>query len=81
MLLFVDDLNMPRKDLFGSQAPLELLRQWMGYGMWYDRAKQTPKIILDLVHAAAMGPPGGGRAVISTRYSKTKEKRRKNLNS
>ena len=30
-----------RKDLFGSQPPLELLRQWIDYGCWYDRQKQT----------------------------------------
>jgi dynein heavy chain len=40
MLCFVDDLNMPRKDLFGSQPPLELLRQWVDYGSWFNRQKQ-----------------------------------------
>ena len=30
-----------RKDTFGSQPPLELLRQWIDYGCWYDRQKQT----------------------------------------
>jgi len=30
---------MPRRDTFGSQPPLELIRQWMGYDFWYDRAK------------------------------------------
>ena len=34
MIAFVDDLNMPKKDTFGSQPPLELLRQWMDYGGW-----------------------------------------------
>jgi dynein heavy chain len=28
---FIDDLNMPRKDTFGSQPPIELIRQHMDY--------------------------------------------------
>eukprot|EP00928_Gymnodinium_smaydae_P048232 TRINITY_DN3222_c2_g2_i2.p1 TRINITY_DN3222_c2_g2~~TRINITY_DN3222_c2_g2_i2.p1 ORF type:complete len:3935 (+),score=1014.18 TRINITY_DN3222_c2_g2_i2:1731-11807(+) len=67
MLTFVDDLNMPRKDAFGSQPPLELLRQWVDYGSWYDRGKQSLRYTLDMHLVCAMGPPGGGRAVISER--------------
>mmetsp|Transcript_64893 Transcript_64893/g.119431 ORF Transcript_64893/g.119431 Transcript_64893/m.119431 type:complete len:4522 (+) Transcript_64893:77-13642(+) len=67
MLTFVDDLNMPRKDTFGSQPPLELLRQWVDYGCWYDRKKQVLRYVLDIHLCCAMGPPGGGRAVISQR--------------
>lgn len=66
-VLFVDDLNMPRKDKYGSQPPLELLRQWIDYGYWYDRQKQIEMYILDTKMLAAMGPPGGGRSEISAR--------------
>lgn len=45
LLTFMDDLNMPAKDTFGSQPPLELIRQWIDYGFWYDRLKQTVKQI------------------------------------
>ncbi|MEQ2171619.1 hypothetical protein GOODEAATRI_012705 [Goodea atripinnis] len=45
MLCFLDDLNMPAHDLFGSQPPLELMRFWIDYGFWYDRQKQTPKYV------------------------------------
>ena len=67
LVCFVDDFNMPRKDLFGSQPPLELLRQWIDYGGWYERAKQTWRFIQDMQLLVAMGPPGGGRAEISER--------------
>jgi dynein heavy chain len=67
LVCFVDDFNMPKKDLFGSQPPLELLRQWIDYGCWYDREKQTLRYIVDTQLVCAMGPPGGGRSVISKR--------------
>lgn len=43
LLTLMDDLNMPAKDTFGSQPPLELIRQWIDYGFWYDRQKQIVK--------------------------------------
>jgi len=43
MITFMDDLNMPARDTFGSQPPLELIRQWIDYGFWFDRQKQTMK--------------------------------------
>lgn len=45
LLCFLDDLNMPAIDLFGSQPPLELLRLWIDYGFWYDHQKQTQKFV------------------------------------
>jgi dynein heavy chain len=67
LLTLMDDFNMPAKDTFGSQPPLELMKLWMDYSFWYDRLKQTAKYIKDMQLLAAMGPPGGGRMVISPR--------------
>ncbi len=67
MITFIDDFNMPAKDFYGSQPPLELIRLWIDWGFWYDRKKQTTKNIKDVFLMTAMGPPGGGRTVISKR--------------
>ncbi|XP_068440309.1 dynein axonemal heavy chain 2 [Clinocottus analis] len=67
LLWFLDDLNMPANDLFGSQPPLELLRLWIDYGFWYDRQNQTLKFVKDMFLLASMGLPGGGRNQISGR--------------
>jgi dynein heavy chain len=67
LVLFVDDFNMPTVDNFGSQPPLEILRQWMDYSGWYDRTKCQWRYILDTQMLCSMAPPSGGRAVISER--------------
>ncbi|KAG7265209.1 hypothetical protein CRUP_027698, partial [Coryphaenoides rupestris] len=61
LVVFVDDLNMPKLDRYGSQPPIELLRQFQDFSGFYDREKFFWKEIQDMVIAAACAPPGGGR--------------------
>lgn len=67
MVVFVDDLNMPTKEEFGAQPPLEMLRQFMCQGGWYDRKLNEFRALEDLLFIGAMGPPGGGKNTIPAR--------------
>ncbi|ORZ30920.1 dynein heavy chain and region D6 of dynein motor-domain-containing protein [Catenaria anguillulae PL171] len=71
LVIFIDDLNMPQMESTGAQPPIELIRQWMDYGGWFDR-KQVGKFmeLVDIVFVAAMGPPGGGRNPVTQRLTR-----------
>ena len=60
---------MPQKEKFGAQPPIELLRQWMDFGGWYDLNSDNKDFVnvIDISFLASMGSIASGRTV-STRY-------------
>ncbi|XP_028284655.1 dynein heavy chain 6, axonemal [Parambassis ranga] len=68
VVVFVDDLNMPKLDSYGSQPPIELLRQFQDFSGFYDRNKFFWKEIQGMTIAAACAPPGGGRNPVTPRF-------------
>lgn len=71
-VIFVDDLNMPKTEFYGAQPPIEILRQFLDQGGWYDRQdnKHPFRNIVDTMLISAMGPPGGGRQFITPRMQR-----------
>eukprot|EP00794_Sanderia_malayensis_P006878 gene6878-7653_t len=67
VVAFVDDLNMPAKERFGAQPPIEILRQVIDHGYLFDRKDTSSLQIVDQILFAAMGPPGGGRNHVTPR--------------
>lgn len=69
MVVFVDDMNMPKPEKYKAQPPIEILRQFVDSGGWYDRKDRHPFInIVDTMLVCAMGLPGGGKSFITPRF-------------
>ncbi len=57
IVIFIDDLNMPAKEKYLAQPPIEILRQWMDEGGWYDLDSMEWKYLDNILFVSAMGPP------------------------
>ncbi|TKS80370.1 Dynein heavy chain 10, axonemal [Collichthys lucidus] len=69
LLIFVDDMNMPKVDSYSTQQPIALLKLLLDRGGIYDRGKDLNyKILKDLGFIAAMGKAGGGRNEVDPRF-------------
>ncbi|KAJ7387135.1 Dynein heavy chain 10, axonemal [Desmophyllum pertusum] len=69
LLVFMDDMNMPQVDEYGTQQPIALLKTTAGEGGMYDRGKELNlKNYRDIGFVAAMGKPGGGRNEVDPRF-------------
>jgi len=74
IIFFIDDLNMPQKETYGAQPPIELLRQIINVkddkcGGFYDRQKVGLfKKVAHTQFICACAPPGGGRQEVTPRF-------------
>ena len=68
IVLFIDDVNMPARETYGAQPPVELMRQFQDFRGFYDRKKLFWKDIEDTTLVCACAPPGGGRQQVTPRF-------------
>lgn len=60
LIYFMDDINMPLVDEYGTQSPICLIRQLIDYGIIYDRDHlEEKKKLVDCLYTACMNPKAG----------------------
>jgi len=69
-VVFVDDVNMPAPEEYGAQPPIELLRQLLDEGGLYTREHQHWAVFDEATMACSAAPAGGGRHVLSQRFTR-----------
>lgn len=60
MVFFIDDLNLPCVETYGTQTPMALMRQHIDYGSWFDRSEiGLKKAIVDCQYVTCMNSKSG----------------------
>ena len=67
IILFVDDVNMPKVEEYGAQPPIELLRQVVDFAGFYNRSNHMWTTVENITTLLAAAPPGGGRSPLTQR--------------
>ncbi|XP_069786101.1 dynein axonemal heavy chain 17-like isoform X2 [Narcine bancroftii] len=65
LIYFIDDMNMPEVDKYGTVASHTLIRQHLDHGHWYDKIKLTLKDIHNCQYVACMNPTAGSFTIDS----------------
>ncbi|XP_007888401.2 dynein axonemal heavy chain 11-like [Callorhinchus milii] len=63
LIYFIDDLNMPEVDTYGTVQPHTLIRQHLDYSHWYDRQKLVLKEIHNCQYITCMNPTAGSFSI------------------
>ena len=68
IVLFVDDVNMPKVEEYGAQPPIELLRQLIDFRGFFNRQTQLWTNVEGVTTLLSAAPPGGGRSPLTPRF-------------
>ncbi len=68
LIIFIDDLNMPRIDKYGTQQPVALMKFLIERNQLYQRGGELElREIVDTQYVGSMTPPGGGNNPVDPR--------------
>jgi len=73
LLVFMDDVSMPKINEWGDQVTLEIIRQLVELGYLWNLEKSKAgdmMVIEDLIYVMAMNHPGGGKNDIPNRVKR-----------
>nr|XP_040125391.1 dynein heavy chain 9, axonemal isoform X7 [Ictidomys tridecemlineatus] len=59
LVYFIDDMNMPEVDAYGTVQPHTVIRQHLDYRHWYDRSKLSLKEVMNVQYVSCMNPTAG----------------------
>lgn len=63
LVYWLDDASLPCMDKYGTQSALELVRQAIDYGGWYDKARAGAREVTGIGFAACVNPGAGSSTV------------------
>ena len=69
LVIFIDEMHMPQKDVYNTQQPIALLRFLIDRKLMYERGGQLElKEFKDLCFLGCLLPPGGGHNSLNPRF-------------
>lgn len=69
MIIVIDDCNVPQLEEYGAAPPVELMRQMLGQGGFFDRKKLFFKEVVHTILIGCCGEPGGGKNELTQRFT------------
>ncbi|KAK8861158.1 hypothetical protein M9Y10_012853 [Tritrichomonas musculus] len=60
LVIYMDNINAVKPEVYGAQPPLELVRQLFDAGGWYNTANVEWQTVVGTTVISSMGPTGGG---------------------
>ena len=69
-IIYIEDVNIPQQEKYGSIPPIEFLRQLIDEKGMYDKLGLFFKEIADTLMVVVGAYPGGARSAINPRFSR-----------